>query len=93
MPKKMTFVDLEEDSNAMGAQMLVESENTADRLAHMVVEDDFHPYAKSAAAKKLIKLWKDGRQGGVTLDHLTYVGDHADEPYKSEANQIIGDNL
>jgi len=93
MPKKMTFVDLEEDSDVIDAQMLVESENTADRLAHMVVEDDFHPCAKSAAAKKLIKLWKNDRQGGVTLDHLAYVGDYADEPYKSKANQIIRDNL
>ena len=93
MPKKMTFVDLEEDSDVIDAQMLVESENTADGLAHMVVEDYFHPCAKSAAANKLIKLWKNGRQGGVTLDHLAHVGDYADEPYKSKANQIIRDNL
>ncbi len=40
------------------------------------------------AAKKLIDMYLDGNLM-VGLDDLAYVGDHANEPHKSEANGII----
>lgn len=83
----------DDDPKAVLAMDLVENTDHADDLAHLVVGDEHYPVARTAAAEKLIKMWEDGRQGGVTLDHLVYVGDHADEPHKSRANQIIRDNL
>lgn len=68
------------------------NEGRVDDLVHLVV-DDKGSCDSDRAAEKLIKLWEDGRQGGITLDHLAYVGDHADEPHKSRANQIIRDNI
>ena len=86
--------DLNEDElEAVEAMDLVENADHADDLTYFVIEDRFPQTARTAAAAKLLKNWKDGRKGGVTLDHLTYVGDHAEEPYKSEANQIIRDRL
>ncbi len=82
-----------DDLKAFEAQDLVTKTNNADDLAHLVVEDEHHPVARTAAAEKLLKMWEEGRQGGITLDHLAYIGDRADEPYKSKANRIIRDNL
>ncbi len=65
----------------------------ADDLLHLFAEESFSAAARAAAAEKLIKMWEEGRQGKITLHHLAYVGDHADEPQKSKANQIIRDNL
>jgi hypothetical protein len=83
----------DDDLKTFEAEDLVKKTNNADDLVHLVVEDEHHPVARTAAAEKLLKMWEDGRQGGITLDHLAYVGDHAGEPYKSRANQIIRDNL
>lgn len=77
----------------IGAMDLVAGTDDADDLVYLVVGDMFPQAGRDAAAKKLIEMWKNNRQGGVTLDHLTYVGDYAEEPYKSEANQIIRDRL
>lgn len=68
------------------------NEGRADDLVRVVV-DDKGSCDSDRAAEKLIELWENGRQNGITLDHLAYVGDHADEPHKSQANQIIRDNL
>lgn len=67
---------------------LVASTNNADDLVHFVAEEHHHPHVRNAAAEKLLKMWQDGRKGGITLDHIAYVNDHAEEPYKSQANQI-----
>ena len=84
----------DDDFKDFEAEELVKGINNADDLAQLVVEDEHHPVARAAAAEKLLKMWEDGgRQGGITLDHLAYVGDHADEPHKSKANQIIRNNL
>lgn len=86
--------DLDDDElEAVKAMNLVKNADHADDLTYFVLEDTFPQTARTAAAAKLLKNWKDGRKGGVTLDHLIYVGDHAKEPYKSEANQIIRDRL
>jgi|GEM_PF-5187195 len=67
-------------------------EGRPDDLVHVVVdgEDD---NARDQAAAKLIELWENDRQNKITLDHLAYVGDHADEPQKSRANEIIRNNI
>lgn len=83
----------DDDLKVFEAEELVKSTSNADDLVHLVVEDEHHPVARMAAADKLLKMWEEGRQGGITLDHLAYVGDHADEPHKSKANQIIRNNL
>ena len=83
----------DDDLKTFEAEKLVKETNNADDLADLVVEDEHHPVARTAAAEKLLKMWEEGRQGDVTLDHLAYVGDHADEPHKSKANQIIRDNI
>lgn len=75
----------------MAALELVKKTNEADILVHLVVEEDLPSVARQAAAEKLLKMWREGRRGGVTLDHLVYVADHADEPHKSDAEQIIRD--
>lgn len=68
------------------------NEGRVDDLVHMVV--DIESGSESdRAAEKLIELWENGRKNNVTLDHLVYVGDHAAEPHKSRANQIIRDNI
>lgn len=85
--------DLDDDLEALEAEGLIQSTDNADDLTYFVVEEELPQVARTKAAEKLLKLRKDGRKGGVTLDHLTYVGDHAEEPYKSEANQIIRDRL
>jgi len=77
--KNDTFVD---------AVNLVQKTTHADDLVHLLVEDHFPSEAKDLVAARLMNMWKD-RSGGITLDHLVYIGDHADEPYKSEANEII----
>lgn len=81
------------DFAALNAEGLVKSTNNADELVYMLTEEEFNSAGKEAAAKKLLKMWKEGRANGITLDHLAYVGDYADEPSKSEANQIIRNNL
>lgn len=83
----------DEDLKVFEAEQLVKGMSHADDLVHLVVEDEHHWVARERAAEKLIKLWDDGRMGGVTLDHLAYVSDHADEPHKSRANEIIRANL
>lgn len=83
----------EEELELFEAGDLVKKTSNADDLVQLVVEDRCHWATRLDAAEKLIRLWEDGRQGGITLDHLSYVGDHADEPYKSRANRIIRDNI
>jgi hypothetical protein len=90
----MTNLDQSDDDlKDFEAEQLVKQTNNPDDLVHLVVEDEHHWLARQGAAEKLIKMWEESRQGGITLDHLTYVGDHADEPHKSKANQIIRDNI
>lgn len=83
----------EDDLKVFEAEELVKVTNNADDLVHIVAEKEHHHIARSAAAEKLLKMWEDGRKGGITLDHLIHVGDYAQEPYKSKANQLIRDNL
>lgn len=68
------------------------NEGRVDDLVHVVV-DGVGSCASDRAAEKLIELWKDCRQNGITLDHIAYVGDHADEPHRSRANEIIRANI
>ena len=65
----------------------------ADDLVQVVTSEEHDSAAREWAAAKLLIMWEDDRKGGVTLAHLAYVGDHADEPHKSQANQIIRDNI
>ncbi len=84
----------DDDLNPWEAYELVKETNDADTLVHLVVEEEHYPSEiRQVAAEKLIKMCENGRKGGVTLNHLACVGDHADEPYKSRANKIISDNL
>lgn len=84
-------LDLIEELKNQEAKELVRSTCHVDDLTYLVVS---HPIARNKAAEKLLEIWEKGPQRyGVTLDHLSYVGDHADEPYKSQANKIIRDNL
>lgn len=83
----------DEDLEVFEAEQLVEGMGRADDLVYLVVEEEHHWVARNKAAKKLIKMWEDGRHGGVTLGHLAYVGDHAEEPHKSRANKIIRNNI
>lgn len=68
------------------------TEGRADDLVHVVVDGE-SGNDRDRAAAKLIEMWENDRQNGVTLDHLVFVGDHADEPHKSQVNQIIRDNI
>ena len=68
------------------------NEGRVDDLVQVVVDSD-GSCDSDRAAEKLIELWEDGRQNGITLDHLAYVGDHATEPHKSRANEIIRANI
>ena len=83
----------DEDLKVFEAEQLVKGMSHANDLVQLVVEDEHHWVAREKAAEKLIKLWYDGRRGGITLDHLAYVGDHAAEPHKSRANEIIRANI
>jgi hypothetical protein len=91
MVSKLDLTD--EDLQVFEAEQLVKGMSHADDLVQLVVDEDYPSCARVWAAEKLVNMWKDGRQGGVTLDHLAYVGDHADEPHKSHANEIIRNNL
>lgn len=84
-------LDLSDDeAQAFEGEELVKQTNSPHDLAYLVVEKQhYHSVTRQRAAEKLLKMWEDGRQNGITLDHLAYVGDHADEPYKSKANEII----
>jgi len=73
------------------ALLVIDLAETADDVLYFFQHEDFLPW-KSDAAKKLIAMWKDGRWGGITLEHLASIAADADEPEKSEANQIIKDN-
>lgn len=81
-----------EDLEAFEAENLVKRTNNADDLVHLVVEDVHHHVARAAAAKKLIDMYLDGNMS-VNLGHLAHVGDHADEPYKTQTNDIIRNHL
>ncbi len=70
------------------AQHLVRGIDDPDILASIVIEDGHHWAAKNDAAVKLIKMFFNGNMR-CGLTHLAYVGDHADEPHKTEANKII----
>ncbi len=101
----LTEEEMEGEMELLYEQNLVKETDDADDLAYILICGCYQE-TRNAAAAKLIKMWKEGRRGrvimfyqgcrlqnGVTLEHLTYVGDHAKEPHKSEANQIIRDNL
>jgi hypothetical protein len=68
------------------------NEGRVDDLVQVVVDSE-SGCGSDRAAEKLIELWENGRQNNVDLHHLAYVGDHAAEPHKSRANQIIRDNM
>ncbi len=68
------------------------SEGRVDDLVQVVVDSEDSCDSDSAAIK-LIELWETGRRNGITLDHLAYVGEHAAEPHKSRANEIIRDSI
>lgn len=73
-------------------EFFLNEEGRVDDLVHVVV-DCKGSCDSDRAAEKLIELWENGRQNGVTLDHLVFVCDHADEPHRSRANQIIRTNI
>jgi len=83
----------DEDLEVFDAQQLVKGIADADTLADIVTNDEHHWAARNDAAAKLIELWEKGCQNSVTLDHLAHISDHAEEPYKSQANQIIRTSL
>ena len=72
-------------------EFFLETDRVID-LVHVVVESKSE-YDRDRAAAKLIELWHAGREGGVTLHHLAYVGDYAGEPFSTEADDIIRNNL
>lgn len=86
------FSDTEVDHAMVAAQHLVSSINDPDALIDLVTQEEARWAGRNDAAAKLIKMFKDG-DTRCTLDHLAYVGDHADEPYKSEANELIRSRL
>ncbi len=83
-------LDTDVDHEMTDAEQLVSSINDPDALADLVHREDFA--GSNIAAEKLIKMFKDG-DTSCTLDHLAHVGDNADEPYKSEANELIRQHL
>lgn len=88
-----TDEDLEIYAAAEDLQLIEQGNLCADDLTQFVIDEEYHSTVRVTAAKKLLEMWNNGRVGGITLDHLAYVGDHANEPYKSQANQIIKDNI
>lgn len=81
------------DFDAFSALEVVERAINADDLTDMVIEDQFPWEGRTAAAKKLLEMWREGLVGGITIDHIACVRDHSVDPYKSEANQIIRDHF
>lgn len=77
-----------DDLKVFEAQELVRRTNDPDDLASIVTEDQHHWVARNDAAEKLIEMFLAGDMR-CDLNHLAIVGDHADEPHKSEANSII----
>lgn len=86
------MLDTEVDHDMVAAQYLVSSMNNPDDLADLVTQEEAHWAGRNDAAAKLIKMFKDG-DTRCTLDHIAHVGDKADEPYKSEANELIRQRL
>ena len=74
------------------SRQLVEGINCADDLFPLLTEEGIDCTVRAVAARKLIEMWEDDCRRGVTIDHIACAGDHADEPYKSRANQIICTN-
>jgi len=92
------FEQTEEDLAMFEDTHLVEGMEHADDLVHVVVGESYNWAARERAAEKLLEMWdgqwtREYRNSGITLDHLAYVGDHAEEPHKSRANQIIRENI
>lgn len=76
-------------NNGVLARQLVKGINNPDVLASIVVKKEkHHEIARNEAAKKLLDMFLAGDMR-CSSTHLAFVGDHADEPYKSQANDII----
>ena len=90
----MDYFDVSDgDVLSYAAEQLVTHTHCPDELVHVLIESDFPRAARDSAAEKLIDMWENARdRSGITLDHLAYVGDHADEPYRTQANLIIRQN-
>ena len=70
---------------------LIGKTNDPDALAQLVAEHE-DDQIRDMAGSKLLAMWKNNRQGGVTRHHLEYVRDYGYEPYRSEASEILSDN-
>ncbi|MDE1925398.1 MAG: hypothetical protein KGH79_04470 [Patescibacteria group bacterium] len=57
----------QEDQQAIDAKKVVKSTSSADELAYLIVSEGFHPEGKSAAAERLLEMWKND-QGDITFD-------------------------
>lgn len=68
---------------------LVEDTENPEELTYLFMEDSLHQEARNLAARKLLDRWKQGFTTVTMLQLLCYVGDHAVEPYKTEANEFI----
>jgi len=79
-----------EERIANEERRLVDATTDAEDLVKFVVErDKFSLNTRRIAGRKLLEMYKEGLRGGVSLFHVQYVADYADEPFKSKASKII----
>lgn len=81
-----------EDLGVFEAQQLVKGMDRVGDLVDVVINEKYHWAARNDAAQKLIDMYLDGNMS-VDRGHLAHVGRHADDPYKTQANEIIRDSL
>jgi hypothetical protein len=80
--------DLDYTPEELWVTNTLEHTNDPTELAYMMLDklEEGEDLNSDLCAQKILELYGAGR---ATLDHLTVVGNHANEPYKSEAIQII----
>ncbi len=69
--------------------LLLRETNNPDKLVQFMMEESICQSVRREMAAKLLRLWSMGGYGVTCEDHLVYVGDHGEEPYRVEANAII----
>jgi hypothetical protein len=74
------------------ADELLRGTDNPNDLAQFVIEDTKYCVLRNRAAKKILGMWSEG-QNSTTLDHVAIVAQHATEPFRGQANDILHSNM